>query len=136
MSLLVAFSAGEIGNRQINEDRWPSCTPFMWARPEDERRGGNPTRVRFVLSADFVIPNPAPSAPASASGRTVQSSRKQGETPCPWKWPSLFQWTTVLGQSLPKSAICATVGLYPIALVQRTSRHFALVPTADLADHK
>jgi hypothetical protein len=44
--------------------------------------GGGPTGVCFFLSADFVIPNPAPSAPASpASGRTVQSSRKQGETP-------------------------------------------------------
>ena len=39
MSLLVAFGAGEIGDRQINEDRWPSCTPFVWARPEDERGG-------------------------------------------------------------------------------------------------
>jgi hypothetical protein len=25
--------------RQINEDRWPSCTPLVWDRPEDERGG-------------------------------------------------------------------------------------------------
>jgi hypothetical protein len=61
MSLLVAFGAGEIGDRQINEDRWPSCTPFVWARPEDERGGRSPTGGLPFLSADFVIPNPAPS---------------------------------------------------------------------------
>src|SRR6266404_2466683 len=41
--------------------------------------GRESDRGLIVLSADFVIPNPAPSAPASpVSGRTVQSSRKRG----------------------------------------------------------
>src|SRR6476660_2875985 len=44
------------------------------------RTGGRESdRGLIFLPADFVIPNPAPSAPASpVSGRTVQSSRKRG----------------------------------------------------------
>src|SRR5258708_13870338 len=44
------------------------------------RTGGREfDRGLIFLSADFVIPNPAPSAPASlVSWRTVQSSRKRG----------------------------------------------------------
>jgi hypothetical protein len=55
MSLLVAFGAGKIDDRQINEDRWPSCTPFVWAHPEEGRTGARESDrgVLFFLSADF-----------------------------------------------------------------------------------
>jgi hypothetical protein len=122
MSLLVAFGAGEIGDRQINEDRWPSCTPFVWARPEDERGGRSPTGGLLFLSADFVIPNPVPSAPASpASGRTVQSSRKQGEAPLPLEVALVFPVNDRFGHSRPNWAVRVMSGLPRSRPLGRTS---------------
>src|SRR5258708_40368875 len=47
--------------------------------PGGRTEGRDSDRGLIVLSTDFVIPNPAPSAPASPlSGRTVQLSRKRG----------------------------------------------------------
>ena len=75
MSLLVAFGAGEIGDRQINEDRWPSCAPFVWARPEDERGGGE-----FRQGSDFFvgrIRNPAPPAPGVGTHGSIKSEARR-----------------------------------------------------------
>src|ERR1700722_3828172 len=81
MSLLVAFGAGEIGDRQFNEYRWPSCTPFVWAWPEDERGGGSPTGGSDFFVGRFRNTQSSPIGASPASGRTAQSSRKQGATP-------------------------------------------------------
>src|SRR5277367_4442988 len=77
MSLLVAFGAGEIGDRQINEDRWPSCAPFVWARPEDERGAG----VR--QGSDFFVGRfrNTQSSPTGARRRDARFNQVGGKAP-------------------------------------------------------
>jgi len=44
MLCLEGCGVGGAGEGRINEDRRPSRTPLGWARPEDEREDGSPTR--------------------------------------------------------------------------------------------
>jgi len=93
MNVLVgAFGAGEIGDRQINEDRSPSCTPFVWARPEDERGAAVRQGSDFFVGR-FRNTQSSPIGTCFAGIGTHGSIKSEARRDplCPWKWPSLFQ---------------------------------------------